>query len=116
MKRKEIWSEHWVEAFAVFFLVVGFLLAVSLRYPLFSYLVIFLSGSLAGKVFYQKRFKEPILPFVLIILGFLVGYLLGSFWINRFAGLLLFGSGLVISYYLHLKKIFVIFKSRSFIK
>lgn len=116
MKGEHIWYEHWAEALSVFFLVIGLVLAVGLRDPLFSYLTIFLSGALAGHIFYQKRCKEPILPFILIIIGFLVGYLLGSFWTNRMYSLLLFGIGFTLSYYLHQKEIFVIFKSRGFVK
>ncbi|MBI4151545.1 hypothetical protein HY496_01130 [Candidatus Woesearchaeota archaeon] len=116
MKSEKIWSEYWAEAFSLFFLVLGLLLAIGLRNPLFSYFTVFLSGGLAGRIFYQKRFKEPILPFILIILGFLVGYLIGSFWTNRLWSLMLFSSGFLLSYYLHLKNIFVIFKSQGFVK
>lgn len=116
MRSEKIWEEYWVEALAIFFLVVGLLLAITLHKPFFSYLTILLSGSLAGRIFYQKRFKEPILPFILIILGFLIGYLLGSFWTSRFLSLFLFTVGFILSYYLHQKSIFVIFKSRSFFK
>jgi len=116
MKREHIWYEHWAEAFALFFLILGLLLAVGLRNPFFSYLTVLLSGALAGRIFYQKRCTEPILPFILVIIGFLVGYLLGSFWTSRILSLLLFAGGFILSYYLHKKEIFVIFKSRGFIK
>ena len=58
----------------------------------------------------------PIYQLTLPIVGFLFGYLLGSFWASRFVTLLFFAVGFGISYYLHLKQILVIFKSEDFIK
>jgi len=110
------WSEQWAEAFTLFFVALGFFLGIILINPAYSYFSVFLAGGLAGRIFYMKRFKEPILPFVLIILGFLFGYLVASIWASRFWILVLFAIGFGVSYYLHLKKILVIFKSENFIK
>jgi len=110
------WDEQWAEAFAVFFLVLGLIVSVLLRSAYFSYLTIAFAGFLAGRLYYIKYAKEPILPFILIIIGFLLGYLVGSFWINRFLVLILFALGFALSYYLHMKDILVKFKSRNFIK
>lgn len=110
------WDEQWAEAFSLLFLAVGFIIAILLQSPFFSYVSVFLAGFVAGRVYYIKKSKEPILPFVLIILGFLVGYLLGSFWASRFVTILFFAVGFGISYYLHMKQILVIFKSEDFIK
>ena len=110
------WTEQWAEVVTLLFLVLGFFASALLHNPTFSYIIVFLSGVLAARIFYIKRFKEPILPFVLIIVGFLIGYLIGSFWVSRFFVLLAFIIGFGVSYYLHLKKILVIFKNKSFIK
>lgn len=110
------WEKDWPEALIFIFLVLGFVLAVLLMSAVFTYLTILISGFLAGRIFFIKRYKEPILPFVLIIAGFLVGYFLGSFWANRFLILVLFGMAFGVSYYLHKKKILVIFKSQDFLK
>ncbi len=110
------WNEQWAEVLALLFIALGFIISILLRRPLFSYVSVVLAGLVAGRVFYLKRFKEPILPFVLIIIGFLLGYLLGSFWASRFLVLVLFAASFSLSYYLHLKKILVIFKSRQFVK
>ena len=109
-------EEQWVEAFMLLFLAIGFVIAVLLRSPIFSYFSSFLGGIVCARVFYIKHQSEPILPFVLIIIGFLVGFLLGSFWASRFLILLFFLAGFLISYYLHIKKIVVIFKSKDFLK
>lgn len=110
------WNEQWAEALTVLFLALGFLLALLLRSALFSYLTIILAGLLAGRVYYIKKLTEPIFPFVLIIVGFLLGYLLGSFWTSRGWSLFLFGCSFGLSYYLHLKKMVIIFKNENFFK
>ena len=110
------WKRQWPEVFSLLFLFLGFVIAVTLRSPMLSYVTIILSGLVAGKTFYLKRFKEPILPFVLIIIGFLVGYLIGSFWVSRMASFILFIIFFALSYYLHLKRIITTFKSEIFVK
>jgi len=110
------WKEEWVEVLSAFFVVLGFILSILLQSPGFSYITIILSGLMAGRVYYTKRYKEPILPSILIIAGFLVGYLIGSIWISRFWVLVFFLAAFYLSYYLHLKKILVIFKSEDFLK
>lgn len=110
------WQEQWVEAGWLLFLVIGFIVSVLLRSSSLSYLAIFLAGALAGRIYTIKRYKEPILPTVLIIVGFLGGYLIGSFWINRIFVVLLFALGFLVSRYIHMKEILTTFKSSGFIK
>ena len=109
-------EEQWVEAFLILFLALGFVLSVLMKNPFYTYTSVFLGGFIGGRVYYIKRYKEPILPFILIIVGFLFGYLMGSLWVSRVVVLLFFALGFMLSYYLHLKKILVIFKSESFLK
>ena len=109
-------EESWAEALLLFFLVVGLLISLGMRLAIFSYISVSLSGALAARIYYQRRYREPILPFILIIIGFLLGYLVGGFGANRFLLILYFVLGFALSYYLHLRKIFVIFKSDGFIK
>ena len=110
------WEERWVENLVLFFLVIGFIIAVLMFNPVLSYVLIFSTGFMAARVYYIKHAKEPIFPFVLLILGFVLGYLIGGFWISRFLALIMFGLGFGISYYLHLKEILVTFKSKDFVK
>lgn len=109
-------EEQWVETLTLLFLALGFGIAVLLQNSILSYLSIFLAGALVGRNYYVKKFKEPILPTVLIVLGFLFGYLAASIWASRIVTLFFFALGAAISYYLHVKEILVIFKSESFIK
>lgn len=109
-------EEQWAEALTLLFVVVGFVFSVLLQTAVLSYLTIAVAGILAGRLFYIKRYQEPIFPFLLIIVGFLLGYLVGGFWVQRMWALALFLLLFWLSYYLHLKGIFVIFKSERFIK
>jgi hypothetical protein len=106
----------WPETIALLLLVVGFIIAVVLQSPSLSYLAIILSGGLAGRIYYEKNSKVKLYPLILIILGFLVGYFIGTFWVSRILILVLFGISFGVSYYLHLKKIFGTFKSDRFVR
>ena len=110
------WDEQWAEALAVLFLALGFVIAILLRSALFTFLSVILAGFLSARVYYMRKLSEPIFPFVLIIVGFLVGYLLGAVWASRFWTLVFFALSFALSYYLHLKGIFAIFKSDGFVK
>ena len=68
--------ESWAETFFIILILVGFFVALLINSPILSYMVIILSGLLAGRFFYKRRFSEPIFPFILIIIGFLLGFML----------------------------------------
>ncbi len=110
------WHEDWAEILALAFLALGLVLSVLLRNSILSYISIFLAGLVAARNYYLKRYKEPIFPFILMIIGFLVGYMVGAFWVSRLLALLFFVLGFGVSYYLHLKEILATFKSERFIK
>ena len=66
------WDEQWVEVFALVFIVLGFMIAVLLQNPLWSYASVFCSGFVGGRVYYLKRYHEPILFFLVLVLRFLI--------------------------------------------
>ena len=109
-------DEQWAEVLTILFLALGFVIAVLLQSALFTFLSVIVAGFLAGRIYFSRRFSEPIFPFVMIIVGFLVGYLLGSIWASRIWILIFFALSFGLSYYLHLKGIFAIFKSEGFVK
>lgn len=109
-------EEQWAEIFVLAFVAIGFIFSIMLRNPSLSYLTVFLGGFIAARGYYLKKNKEPILPFVLMITGFLVGYLIGGIWVSKILILIFFALGVGTSYYLHLKKILVTFKSENFLK
>lgn len=109
-------KQNWPELLALIFALLGFLISVIITKPGLSYFAVFVSGLLSGRLYYIQRYQQPILPSVLIILGFLVGYVAGSFWVSRFWTIVFFLSGFSLSYYMHVKGIIVSFKSKGFIK
>lgn len=109
-------QEQWAEALTLLFASIGFIISILLRSILLNYITIIISGFVAGRIFYLKYKKEQIFPFILIIIGFLLGYLVGSFWSSRIITIILFIISSYISYYLHMKKIITTFKSKPFIK
>ena len=109
-------QEIWAETLAIILLLIGFLIAILLVKSYLIYIVMILSGFLAGRIFFIKRFKEPIFPIILMVLGFVIGYVLGTFWASRFWAIAIFSVCFGVSYYLHLKKILKIFKGQHFVK
>ncbi len=109
-------QEEWAELSALFFVVLGFMISVLLRTPAISYLAVLLSGFLAGRICFIERYKQPLFPFILVILGFLTGYVAGSFWTSRFGTIIFFVAGAFVSYRLHKKGIVGTFKNKDFIK
>jgi hypothetical protein len=106
----------WTELVMVSFVAVGFILSISLGNLALGYLVVLLAGALAARLYYFKIYSKPTFPFVILILGFILGVLVTSFWTSRLFVLIVFGIGYSLSYYLHLKNILVNFKSDDFIK
>lgn len=108
-------KEHWHELFALCFTLLGFIISVVIAKPGLSYFAVFVSGLLAGRLYYIQRFK-PLYPSILIILGFLVGYVAGSFWVSRFWTIVFFLCGFGLFYYMQVRGIIGSFKSTGFVK
>lgn len=109
-------SEDWAETVSIILLLVGFLAALLINSPPLHYIIIFLAGFLSGRLYFIKKPTQPIFPFVLIIIGFLLGYMLGATNADRYTILVLFLMGTFLSYYLHKKGYIKIFKTKDFIK
>lgn len=109
-------AKQWVDVCILFFLIIGFVVAILLTTPSLVYLTALMAGFAAARIYFLKKHTEPILPFVLIILGFLIGYLVGNFWSSRLLTLLSFSFGFGLSYFLHRKNIIGMFKSELFVK
>ncbi len=99
----EIYWKRWAEVFFVILLLCGFFIAVSIKSVLLNYIVVFFAGLMAGRLLAMKFRKQPMFAYVLIIIGFLLGYLIGSFEINKKMIALWFIIGGIISYYMHRK-------------
>ncbi|MBR9675919.1 hypothetical protein GOV05_02830 [Candidatus Woesearchaeota archaeon] len=106
--KKGDFSVHWVEYVFIFLLVMGFAISFSIDNLVIVYLVSYVAGLQCGVVTYTSMKRTMRFPVWLIIIGFLLGYLLGSFQASKFAIILLFLIGLVNGHMLFKKKIFVL--------
>src|SRR3989338_4140407 len=114
--RENILFEHWPETLAAALLLVGFFIALVVRSAGMHYIVILIAGLLCGRILYDKHRVQPIFPFVLIVTGFLLGYMLGAIAANKLVVMILFLIGLTISYQAHKKGYIGFFKSHRFYK
>ncbi len=104
MSIAQILWKSWAEFFFIVLLLIGFFVALFIQNAWLNYAVIFCAGLMAGRVLFIKTGRQPVFPFFLIIVGFLFGYMLGSFVFDRRIIAILFALGAVLSYYLHKKE------------
>lgn len=91
--------KNWAEIFFFILMVIGIIIAVSAPSAVISYIVIFLSGMFAGRILYFRK-KKLKSAYYIIIIGFLIGYLLGTYYGSRQVVIVLFFIGALLSYYL----------------
>lgn len=93
----------WPEVLSFFLLIVGFILSVSTRSAVISYMVIFLCGLVMGRMWFnaQKTIKTP---WAIIIFCFLIGYLFGNFYGDPKIIIILFIFGMIFGFYTFKKK------------
>jgi len=92
--------EDWVEILSFLLLVAGFLLSLRVTSAVISYIVILIAGMMGGRLLYKYKFHLKF-TWILVIFGFLIGFVLGSSYGDRRIIILLFIIGNAISYYLH---------------
>ncbi|MCK4589324.1 MAG: hypothetical protein KAT77_02700 [Nanoarchaeota archaeon] len=108
--------KNWAETFFIALVLIGFFIALLINSAALSYIVVVLAGVIAGRFFFKRRIAQPIFPFILIMIGFLLGFMIGAIRANKFAIVVLFIIGTVGSYYLHKKGYFEYFKTAGFIR
>ena len=108
--------ESWAEVAFVILILLGFFISLIIYSPFLNYLVIILSGFLAGRIFYEKKRTQPIFPYLLIMVGFLLGFMLGAVRASKLAVIVLFLGTALVSYKLHQKGHISFFRSEGFIK
>lgn len=97
-------ADYWGEILAIVLLIIGFILAVASGSAVISYAVILFAGMILGRLWYKFR-NTLKLGWVLVILGFLAGYILGSQYGNRAIIIIFFVGGFVLSYATHKGKV-----------
>ena len=96
--------KNWVELLFFAIMVIGILISLLAPSAAISYIIMFLSGMLAGRIVYQRKGRMN-LHYFIIIFGFVIGYLLGAYYGSRLITGILFMAGAMASYRLYEKKI-----------
>lgn len=94
--------KNWTEFFFAVLMVIGILIALLAPSAVISYAIISLSGIFAGRLIYERRHKIQ-LPYFMIIVGFVIGYLLGVYYGSKRVVIVLFVIGAIIGYKLYEK-------------
>jgi hypothetical protein len=98
----EFFFKSWVEFFFFLLMVVGLIVSLAAPSAVISYLVVFLSGMIGGRLLYERK-KKLTFPYYIILVGFLIGYLIGVAYGSRRVIIILFILGILLSYHLHNK-------------
>ena len=98
------YHKNWMEFWFLIVVIAGVFIAFLVQSAVISYFIIFVSGIFAGRLFYERKGKL-LLPYIIIITGFVIGFLIGANYGNRHIIIILFVIGAVLSYKLYDKKI-----------
>lgn len=105
-KKALVWLNSWGEIFTAMFLAIGLLVSISAGSAMVNYIVIFLSGMMVGRL-YHIRNHRLVIPYFLIVLAYLAGFLAGAAARGRghwAALLLLFSIGCYLGEFIHRKE------------
>ena len=93
-------KEDWVEVLLLVFIVIAFVFVAASPSALSAYVLALLSGALFGGYWWHFRAK-PRLPFVIIIIGFVAGWLVGMLSGNKLFSIVMFYIGMAVGYAIH---------------
>lgn len=91
--------ENWPELFAIILLFIGAIIALASGSALMSYIIIFISGMISGKAWWDHR-KNYKLGLSLMIFGFLIGFTIGAIYGKKLLIFLFFIAGNLIGYHI----------------
>jgi 4-hydroxybenzoate polyprenyltransferase len=93
---------NWAEYFTALLMVIGFVVAITIDSMWLNFVVVFIAGLMAGRLFYGRK-RTTKFTHYLIVVGFLVGYLIGSYAYSKIVIAIIFIGASIVSYYLHSK-------------
>ena len=93
-------AENWVEYAFFVLLVLGFFFSAGSGSAVMSYIMIFLCSMMGGRLLYRLK-KDSKVPWVIILIGFLIGFVMGSFYANKRIITVCYIAGIWLSYYIH---------------
>jgi len=95
----DFFFKNWAEFFFLVLMLAGFIIALFSPSAFISYIVVFLSGMIGGRLLYLRK-GNLVFPYYIILAGFLLGYLIGTFYGSRKVVIVLFVLGVLFSYHL----------------
>ena len=97
----DFFFKNWAEFFFFVLMVTGFIFALwaTSFSAVISYIVVFLSGMIGGRLLYERK-KKLSFPYYMIVIGFLIGYAMGTYYGSRKVVIILFILGVLFSYHL----------------
>ena len=100
----QFFFKSWAEFFFFVLMIIGFIVALwaTSFSAVISYIVVFLSGMIGGRLLYDRK-KKLAFPYYIIIIGFIIGYVIGTYYGSRRVVIILFILGILLSYHLHNK-------------
>ena len=96
--------KNWMEFWFFVLMVIGVFAALVSPSAVISYLISFIAGVFAGRLIYERKSNIKF-PYLMVITGFIVGYIIGVYYGSRTVVILLFVIGAILSYKLYDKKI-----------
>lgn len=96
--------KNWMEFFFFVVMVLGLVFALNAPSAVISYSIAFVSGIFAGRLIYERR-QSIQFPYIVIMAGFAIGYVIGVYYGNRWYVMALFVAGTILSYKIYDKKI-----------
>jgi hypothetical protein len=100
----DFFFKSWAEFFFFVVMILGVVVSIwATSYSAFiSYVVVFLSGMIGGRLLYDRK-KKLTIPYYIILTGFLIGYVIGTYYGSRKVVVVLFVLGVLFSYHLYNK-------------
>ena len=95
---------NWPEFVAFLLMVIGFFVAILAGSAVIAYILILLAGFMGGRIWFTVKTNLKV-PWSIILMGFLVGFMVGSRYGDKRMIVIFYILGIVASYYLHDKGI-----------
>lgn len=95
---------NWPEILGFILLVIGFFVSLGAGSAVISYTLVFLAGCMGGRIWFRAKMQLKI-PWSIVLMGFLVGFIIGSRYGDNRIIVFFYIFGIVLSYYLHDKGI-----------
>ena len=96
--------KYWMEYFFLAVMVLGLFFALVAPSAVISYSVALIAGIFGGRLIYERRNNVQV-PYIVIMAGFAIGYVIGAYYGSRWIVVVLFIAGTILGYKVYDKKI-----------